>query len=254
MDNLIILENGEPMTTSLKIAEAFGKMHKHVIRDIRKRKAEYEKELESGGPDLGHEILIFEETTYIDERGKEHVMFKLNKDAMIFTVNKWTSPKATQVQLYYIDAFNGMQKQLEKQAQQDFFSVETPEQQTKRITAEAYKMQSENGRMKEFRLAMKQADKLERNDLAEMLLEKEVETFVGVPIKQAVPIEHKPNLSDFYLTATHIAERFGLTPTKVGIIANKTGLRVGVDRIKDEDERWFYTDEAVEKMRTRLGA
>ena len=254
MDNLIILENGEPMTTSLKIAEAFGKMHKHVIRDIRKRKAEYEKELESGGPDLGHEILIFEALTYIDERGKEQVMFKLNKNAMVFTVNKWTSPKATQVQLYYIDAFDTMQKQLEQQVQQQFLSVETPDQQAKRITAEAYKMQSENGRMKEFRLAMKQADKLDRNDLAEMLLEKEVETFVGVPIKQAVSIEHKPDVSNFYLTATNIAERFGLTPTKVGIIGNKTGLREDVDRIQDEDERWFYTDAAVEKMRARLEA
>lgn len=252
MDNLIILENGEPMTTSLKIAEAFGKMHKHVIRDIRKRKAEYEKELESGGPDLGHEILIFEALTYIDERGKEQVMFKLNKNAMVFTVNKWTSPKATQVQLYYIDAFDTMQKQLEQQVQQQFLSVETPDQQAKRITAEAYKMQVENGRMKEFRLAMKQADKLERTDLSELLLEKEVETFIGQPVKHAVPIDHK---SQFNLTASDVADRFGVqvTPLKVGIVAKVLKLQDGVDRVKVGD-RWLYTERAVSKMRARLEA
>lgn len=250
MDNLITVENGEPMTTSLKIAEAFNKQHGHVIRDIRKRQNEYKKELESGSPDLDREILVFEELAYIDERGKEQVMFKLNKNAMVFTVNKWTSPKATQVQLYYIDAFDTMQKQLERQAQQQFFQVETPDQQTKRITAEAYKMQCENGRMKEFRLAMKQAERLERNDLAEMLLEKEVETFIGQPIKHAVPIDHK---SQFHLTASKIAERFGISATRVGSVAKLLGMHEGVDRIK-VDERWLYTERAVSKMRARLEA
>lgn len=242
MKDLITVENGEPMTTSLKIAEVFNKQHGHVIRDIRKRQNEYKKELESGSPDLDREILVFEELTYIDERGKEQVMFKLNKDAMIFTVNKWTSPKATQVQLYYIDAFNNMQKQLEQ--------VELSDQQTNLITAEAHKMQVENERLKELRLAMNQADKLERNDLSERLLEKEVETLVGHQVKHAVSIDHN---SPFHLTASNIAERFGIPATRVGSVAKLLGMNEGVDRIK-VDERWLYTERAVSKMRARLEA
>lgn len=246
MDNLIILENGEPMTTSLKIAEVFGKRHTDVLETIRK-KIEKIDELEESGNFRSPKFI---ESSFINSQNKEHVMYKLNKDALVLVVMNYQTKEALKFQLNYIDAFNGMQKQLEQQAQQQFFQVETPDQQTKRITAEAYKMQSENGRMKEFRLAMKQADKLDRNDLAELLLEKEVETFVGVPIKQAVPIDHK---SQFHLTASKIAERFGISATRVGSVAKLLGMHEGIDRIK-VDERWLYTERAVSKMRARLEA
>lgn len=249
MDNVIIVENGEPMTTSLKIAEVFGKSHGKVIRDIRNLLEKLESNtLYLAVPDLAS--LKFEQKTYLDKQGKERLMFNLNKNAMVLTVMKYTTKEALKFQVNYIEQFDAMQKQLEQQSQQDFFQVETPDQQTKRITAEAYKMQCENGRMKEFRLAMKQADKLERNDLAELLLEKEVETFIGQPIKQAVPIDHK---SQFHLTASKIAERFGVSATRVGSVAKLLGMHEGVDRIK-VDERWLYTERAVSKMRARLEA
>ncbi|RRG18231.1 hypothetical protein D3P96_02785 [Weissella viridescens] len=248
MNNVIIIENGEPMTTSLEVASKFEKNHYDVMRAVDNVIKGLSKIADT--PDVTN---YFEETKYINEQNhQEYRMFKMTKNGFMLLAMGFTDKKFTEIKVNYIEQFDAMQKQLEQQAQQQFFQVETPEQQTKRITAEAYKMQVENGRMKEFRLAMKQADKLERNDLAELLLEKEVETFLGQPIKQALPIAHTPDLSEFYLTATNIAERFGLTPTKVGMIANRTGLREGVDRIQDEDERWFYTDGAVEKMRARL--
>ena len=39
--DLVEIENGKPITTSLKVAEIFGKDHKHVIRDIREKVLPY---------------------------------------------------------------------------------------------------------------------------------------------------------------------------------------------------------------------
>lgn len=253
MDNVIIVENGEPMTTSLEVAKYFDKEHRDVLRAIDNI---IEKGLRNITQTLKEKAMAyFELGEYVNEQNHQtYRMYKMNQKGFSLLAGGFTDKKFMEYKVMFVEQFDDMQKQLEQQAQQQFFQVETPDQQTKRITAEAYKMQCENGRMKEFRLAMKQADKLERNDLAELLLEKEVETFIGQPIKQAVPIAHTPDLSEFYLTATNIAERFGLTPTKVGTIANRTGLREGIDRIQYADERWFYTDGAVEKMRARLEA
>lgn len=239
MDNVIIVENGEPMTTSLKIAEMFGKKNQHVIRDIENAIEKIES-VHEARPNL--DAPIFEETIYLDRQGKERKMYKLNKDAFVFVVMGYQTKKATEVKLEYINRFNSMQKQLEQ--------VELSDQQTNLITAEAHKMQAENERLKELRLAMNQADKLERNDLSERLLEKEVETLVGHQVKHAVAIDHN---SPFHLTASNIAERFGIPATRVGSVAKLLGMNEGVDRIK-VDERWLYTERAVSKMRARLEA
>lgn len=238
MDNVIIVENGEPMTTSLKIAEMFGKRHSDVIRDIR----EGIQKIEEADPDANLRSAKFEETSYIDSNAQERTMFKLNKNAMIFVVMGYKTKKATRIKLEYIASFDDMQKQLEQ--------VGLSDQQTNLITAEAHKMQVENERLKELRLAMNQADKLERNDLSERLLEKEVETLVGHQVKHAVSIDHN---SPFHLTASNIAERFGIPATRVGSVAKLLGMNEGVDRIK-VDERWLYTERAVSKMRARLEA
>lgn len=241
MDNVIIVENGEPMTTSLKIAEVFGKSHGKVIRDIRNLLEKLESNtLYLAVPDLAS--LKFEQKTYLDKQGKERLMFNLNKNAMVLTVMKYTTKEALKFQVNYIEQFDAMQKQLEQ--------VGLSDQKTNLITAEAHKMQAENERLKELRLAMNQADKLERNDLSERLLEKEVETLVGYQVKHAVPIDHN---SPFHLTASKIAERFGISATRVGSVAKLLGMHEGVDRIK-VDERWLYTERAVSKMRARLEA
>ena len=238
MNDLITVENGEPMTTSLKIAEVFGKRHKDVLKTIRK-KIEKIDELEVGANLRSPKFI---EESYIDLQNKEHEMYKLNKDALVLVVMNYQTKEALKFQLDYIDAFNNMQKQLEQ--------VGLSDQKTNLITAEAHKMQVENERLKELRLAMNQADKLERNDLSERLLEKEVETLVGHQVKHAVSIDHN---SPFHLTASNIAERFGIPATRVGSVAKLLGMNEGVDRIK-VDERWLYTERAVSKMRARLEA
>lgn len=262
MDNLITVENGEPMTTSLKIAEAFNKQHGHVIRDIRKRQNEYKKELESGSPDLDREILVFEELAYIDERGKEQVMFKLNKNAMVFTVNKWTSPKATQVQLYYIDAFDTMQKQLERQAQQQFFIPETVEQQYKREQLAIRKQESENAKSREGRALLK----LTKNDPA---LVKQIVPQLFAGLLGADTVKQIELMKPQYIySASAIGKKLGLEPYTVGSLAQELGLKAtreeGANQFTKNTEvplgdgtvksTWRYSEEAYQAMKEALEA
>ncbi|MCB6839908.1 Rha family transcriptional regulator [Weissella viridescens] len=238
MNDLITVENGEPMTTSLKIAEVFGKRHTDVLETIRNKIKKIDELEESGN----FRSPKFIESSFVNSQNKEHAMYKLNKDALVLVVMNYQTKEALKFQLDYIDAFNNMQKKLEQ--------VGLSDRQTNLITAKAHKMQVENERLKELRLAMNQADKLERNDLSERLLEKEVETLVGHQVKHAVSIDHN---SPFHLTASNIAERFGIPATRVGSVAKLLGMDEGVDRIK-VDERWLYTERAVSKMRARLEA
>lgn len=238
-DQLVELQDGEATTTSLQIAKASGKKHKVVLEAIDGIILDLNKELAENSATSE----MFKEAYYIHEQNhQKYRMFIINRDGWTMLLGSFNGSKYTLFRYEYMKQFNGMQKQLEQ--------VGLSDQQTNLITAEAHKMQAENERLKELRLAMNQADKLERNDLSERLLEKEVETLVGHQVKHAVPIDHK---SQFHLTASKIAERFGISATRVGSVAKLLGMHEGVDRIK-VDERWLYTERAVSKMRARLEA
>lgn len=182
---LVEFQDGEVTTTSLQVAEQFEKNHRDVLRAI--------DALVGGLRNIALTPNIdnwFKESTYIHEQNhREFRMYDITKNGFVLLAGGFTDKKFMEFKVKYIEQFDAMEKYIREQEQNQFFMPETPDQQTKRITAEAYKMQCENGRMKELRLAMKQAGELERKDLAEILLEKEVETFVGQPIKRAVAIE-----------------------------------------------------------------
>lgn len=241
MDNVIIVENGKPMTTSLEVAKYFDKEHGHILRAIDDI---INKGLANIGETLKEKAMAyFELSEYINEQNHQtYRMYKMNQKGFTLLAGGFTDKKFMEYKVMFVEQFDDMQKQLEQ--------VELSDQQTNLITAEAHKMQVENERLKELRLAMNQADKLERNDLSERLLEKEVETLVGHQVKHAVSIDYN---SPFHLTASNIAERFGIPATRVGSVAKLLGMDEGVDRIK-VDERWLYTERAVSKMRARLEA
>ena len=99
-ENFIITDN-TVKTTSLKIAEKFGKLHKNVLRDINKLECSEE-----------FRRLNFEPRDYIDSRGKKQTMFEVTKDGFMFLVMGFTGGKASQVKEAYINAFNQMAKTL----------------------------------------------------------------------------------------------------------------------------------------------
>lgn len=103
---LVSIVDGIPCTTSLQVAELFGKDHARVIRDIRHIIEMLPEEYGRGG---------FAESSYLNKQGKKQPMFTLDRDAFTLTAMGYTGPKAMKFKLAYIEAFNCMERQLAAQ-------------------------------------------------------------------------------------------------------------------------------------------
>lgn len=108
MTELVFKSNGGVVvTTSLKVAETFGKDHKHVLDSIRKT-------IEGLADFSAHPM--FEETTYINEQnGREYPMYLMNRDGFTLLAMGFNGKKAMRFKIEYINAFNSMEKALKEQ-------------------------------------------------------------------------------------------------------------------------------------------
>lgn len=110
MEELVLVsrsENGQAVTSSLIVAQKFGKKHKHVNESIRKVMASAEKSAH-----------MFEETTYLDEQGKSRTMYLMNRDGFTLLAMGFTGAKAMQFKMDYINAFNKMEEVIRNQQDQ----------------------------------------------------------------------------------------------------------------------------------------
>lgn len=101
MNQLVIIENEQVVTSSTLLAENFEKEHKHVLRDI----DSYKKDV----PNFGQ---MFFETTEPDSYGRDRRIYLMNRDGFSLLAMGFTGQKALQFKLEYIQAFNQMEKQL----------------------------------------------------------------------------------------------------------------------------------------------
>jgi len=98
----LVFNQGEQIhTTSLKIAEAFNKQHKDVIRKL--------KTLECSEDFIERNFTLNE---YKDAIGRKLPMFEMTKDGFMFLVMGFTGTKAAYIKEAYINAFNQMASQL----------------------------------------------------------------------------------------------------------------------------------------------
>ena len=104
--DLVEIENGQPVTTSLKIAELFGKNHKEVLRDIRDRIS----------PNVSNDFTQrnFAPSSYADSTGRNLPMYYLTRDGFTMVAMGYTGPKAMQFKEAYINEFNKMEAMLQK--------------------------------------------------------------------------------------------------------------------------------------------
>lgn len=100
---LVFLVDGIPTTTSLKVAETFGKRHDVVIRGIR--------DLQNKCPE-GFTAHNFVASEYTDNTGRKLPMYMLTRDGLTLLVMGYTGKEAMKFKLAYIDAFNSMEKEL----------------------------------------------------------------------------------------------------------------------------------------------
>lgn len=101
MNELVIMHNKQAVTTSLRVAEVFGKDHKHVLETISNLAAEKSA------------AKFFSEATY-DNRGKQYPMYYMNRDGFTLLAMGFTGKKALQFKIKYIQAFNSMEATLKR--------------------------------------------------------------------------------------------------------------------------------------------
>ncbi|ACO74979.1 hypothetical protein LHK_01995 [Laribacter hongkongensis HLHK9] len=103
--DVITIINNEPRTTSLKVAEVFGKLHKHVLAKI--EHLDCSEEFTSAN---------FSANARLEQIGggaqREFKYYEMTKDGFIFLVMGFTGKKAAQIKEAYINAFNWMAQQL----------------------------------------------------------------------------------------------------------------------------------------------
>lgn len=104
-DDIVRIDDGQPMTTSMKVAEVFGKRHTHVLDKI--KNLDCSPEFSSAN---------FSAHVQIIEIGKgatrESKYYTMTKDGFIFLVMGFTGEKAAQFKEMYISAFNWLSEKL----------------------------------------------------------------------------------------------------------------------------------------------
>ena len=108
MKDLVFLQNDQPITTSLKIADTFEKRHDLILRDIRNLIQDL------GGLRNFEESSMFVESTYTNQQNKLQPMYLINRDGFTLLAMGFTGKKALQFKLKYIQAFNEMEQTLIK--------------------------------------------------------------------------------------------------------------------------------------------
>lgn len=94
---------GNPVTTSLIVAEIFEKDHKNVIQAIENLVAE------------NSAAKFFAKSSY-ENRGKQYPMYFMNRDGFSLLVMGFTGEKALKFKIDFIEAFNAMEAELKQVA------------------------------------------------------------------------------------------------------------------------------------------
>lgn len=97
IEDAVFIQNDQVKTSSLKVAELFGKQHKNVLQ-----------KLESLDCSSEFNGLNFQLVEYKDSKGELRPMYEMTKDGFIFLVMGFTGEKAAQIKEAYINTFNQM--------------------------------------------------------------------------------------------------------------------------------------------------
>lgn len=104
MEDLVIMKNKQAVTSSLQVADTFGKRHDHVADSI--------DSLKKDVPNFGE---MFIETNLPDSYGRNRRGYYMNRDGFTLLAMGFTGSKALQFKLQYIKAFNEMEQQVKFQ-------------------------------------------------------------------------------------------------------------------------------------------
>lgn len=112
----LIVIDGKVTTSSLQIAEHFGKRHTHVIRAIRNLLTDLSPEGEPKNGLSEFAQLNFGLSEFVDSTGRHLPMYRITRDGFTLLAMGFTGKEALQWKLAYIDAFNKMEAELTSRA------------------------------------------------------------------------------------------------------------------------------------------
>ena len=101
----LLIKDGQPLTTSLIIAEHFEKNHRDVLRAIRGLECS-----------PGFRLRNFAQSNYLNKQGKLQPCYEITKDGFYNLVMGFTGMKAALWREAYIAAFNAMAQALHERA------------------------------------------------------------------------------------------------------------------------------------------
>lgn len=104
MNELVIMKDQQAVTTSLQVAEVFGKRHDNILRDIENLKK-----------DILNFEEMFSEGTEPDSYGRDRRTYFMNRDGFTLLAMGFTGKKALGFKLKYIEAFNRMEKAIKEE-------------------------------------------------------------------------------------------------------------------------------------------
>lgn len=233
MNELVIMHDKQAVTSSLQVAETFGKEHKNVIQSIENLVAEKSA------------AKFFAAGTY-ENRGKQYPMYYMTRDGFSLLAMGFTGKKAMSFKLQYIEAFNAMESTLKKVPAKKLDPVLQAELAISRTkTAEANAL---------YKIACKTKSETSK----QALLAKAAEAITG---EMTIPVMlHKE------YSATEVAQKLGTTGNKVGRIANQIGIKAeqpgqnkygrwSASKSRHSDKevpQWLYFDEGIKAIAKAL--
>ena len=108
-------QNDQVITTSLLVAETFEKEHRNVLKSIRKLMSATNVAVAQ----------MFDETTYVNEQGKEQPMFFMNRGGFTLLAMGFSGERALKFKVDYINAFNKMEAELKSQQTKQLSAAES---------------------------------------------------------------------------------------------------------------------------------
>ncbi len=95
------LPGERPAVRSVELAQHFGLKHKNVLQDIKNLTAKLPESFNG---------LNFQPVAYRDEKGEQRPCYLLTRDAFTLLVMGWSSQRAMEWKLKYINAFNALER------------------------------------------------------------------------------------------------------------------------------------------------
>lgn len=105
----VTLKDGRPTTTSVVVAQVFGKQHKDVLRAIRGLDCP---------PDFTERNFALSEFT--DPTGRKLPMYRMTRDGFTFLCMGFTGKEAARWKVAYLEAFNRMEAELLRQQSEQY--------------------------------------------------------------------------------------------------------------------------------------